>query len=256
MRGRPSRREGPKTKNRRGKPDGETPGGLTQEDALQARLGHFFRDESLLRMALTHPSAAAEAGLPRRLSYERLEFLGDSVLNFLVAEQVFHRFPAEEEGVLTRVRAHWISRRVLASAAEELGVGAALQMGEGERRDGGAKKERVLASALEALLGALYLDAGIPAARRVVSAIFSEPIRKRGLDVLTEDAKTCLQEIRQAENLPLPVYATAPAEGGGFVATVTLDGKEAGSGTGSTRKAAEQAAARAAIEKTGGGSGR
>ncbi len=202
-------------------------------------------------MALTHPSAAAEAGLPRRLSYERLEFLGDSLLNFLVAELVFHRFPAEEEGVLTRVRAHWISRRVLAAEAEDLGVGPALRMGEGERRDGGAKKERVLASALEALLGALFLDAGVPAARRLVSAIFSEPIRKRGLAVLAEDAKTSLQEARQAKNLPLPEYATASSEGGGFVATVTLDGKEAGSGTGSTRKAAEQAAARAALEKAG-----
>ncbi|MEW6758937.1 MAG: ribonuclease III, partial [Acidobacteriota bacterium] len=206
-------------------------------------------DEGLLRMALTHPSAAAEAGLPRRLSYERLEFLGDSVLNFLVAELVFHRFPAEEEGVLTRVRAHWISRRVLAAAAEELGVGPALKMGEGERKDGGAGKERVLASALEALLGALFLDAGVPAARRTVSAIFSEPIRMRGLAVLAEDAKTTLQEARQAKNLPLPEYATTPSEGGGFVATVTLDGKPAGSGTGTTRKAAEQAAARSALEK-------
>ncbi|MEW5765276.1 MAG: ribonuclease III [Acidobacteriota bacterium] len=255
MSGSRSRREPANAKRRAGTPGQAASGGLPQEDVLQARLGHFFRDQSLLRMALTHPSAAVEAGLPRRLSYERLEFLGDSVLNFLVADLVFHRFPAEEEGVLTRVRAHWISRRVLAAEAEALGVGAALRMGEGERRDGGAGKERVLASAFEALLGALYLDAGVPAARRAVSAIFSEPIRKRGLAVLEEDAKTRLQETRQAANLPLPVYATSPAEGGGFVATVSLDGLEAGSGKGPTRKAAEQAAARAALQIGGGETG-
>lgn len=226
---------------------GEAPAGLPHSDALQARLGHFFRDESLLRLALTHPSAAVEEGRPRRMSYERLEFLGDSILNFLVAELIFHRFPSEEEGVLTRVRAHWISQRVLAAMAGELGVGPALRLGEGERRDGGARKERVLASALEALLGALYLDAGISASRKAVLAVFSDAIRRRGLEVLSEDAKTCLQEVRQSENRPLPVYTTVPDGEAGFVSTVTLDGVEAGSGSGSTRKAAEQAAARAAL---------
>lgn len=220
---------------------------LGPEDALQARVGRFFKDPALLERALTHPSAAAEAGLPRRASYERLEFLGDALLNFLVGELLFHRFPAEEEGTLSRMRAFWVSQKVLAEAARSLGLGQALRFGKGESRQEGSRKERILASALEAFLGALYLDGGLPAARRLVRALWADPVRRRGLDVLREDAKTRLQEARQARGLSLPAYRTEPA-GEGFRAVVLLDGEPAGEGAGATRKAAEQEAARRALE--------
>lgn len=217
-------------------------------DALQARIGHFFKNPSLLEQALTHPSAALEAGRSRLLSYERLEFLGDAVVNALFAEMLFHRFPQEEEGVLTKLRAYWVSRPVLAAAARQLLLDRHVALGEGEERSGGRKKERMLASALEALFGALYLDGGLKVPARLASALWADAIRKRGLEPLAEDSKTLLQERRQAAGLSLPRYRTEP-EGERFLCTVLLDDEPAGTGAGPSRKAAEQAAARAALAR-------
>ncbi len=217
-------------------------------DALQANLGRFFRDASLLRQALTHPSAAAEEGLPRIRSYERLEFLGDALLGFALAEFLFDRYPQEEEGVLSRLRAYWASQPALAGVARELGLQACICLGAGESRDGGAEKDRILASALEALLGAVYLDAGLKPATALVRQLWAPAIRRQGLAVLLEDAKTNLQERRQAEGLPLPIYRSEPSpDGEGFTCTVLIDGQASGRGSGPTRKAAEQAAAREAL---------
>ena len=172
-----------------------------QLDALQAKLGRFFKDRSLLAQALTHPSAVAEEGRPRLLSYERLEFLGDALVNAYLARLLFDFYPGQDEGGLTRLRAFWISQPSLAATARELGIGACLRLGVGEERSGGQDKERVLASALEALFAALYLDAGYPAGFRLARKLWAGPIRKRGLEVLQEDAKTALQETRQAGGL-------------------------------------------------------
>ncbi len=221
-------------------------------DALQARIGHFFRDRSLLVQALTHPSAAIELGLPRIMSYERMEFLGDALVNLYLAQLLFDRFPKEEEGVLTRLRAYWGSQPVLAEAARELALDHCLRLGAGETRDGGGSKDRILASALEALFAAHYLDAGFRAGARLAKTVWGDGIRKRGLEPLGEDAKTTLQELRQAQGLPLPEYRTEPSPGG-FRSTVLLDGHAAGSGTGASRKAAEQAAARRALAQFGEG---
>lgn len=212
-------------------------------DALQARIGHFFRDRSLLVQALTHPSAAIEAGLPRIMSYERMEFLGDALVNLYLAQLLFDRFPKEEEGVLTRLRAYWGSQPVLADAARDLALDRCLRLGAGETRDGGWSKDRILASSLEALFAAHYLDAGFRAGARLAKTVWGDRIRKRGLEPLAEDSKTNLQEMRQAQGLPLPEYRTEPSPEG-FRSTVVLDGRAAGSGTGPSRKAAEQAAAR------------
>lgn len=220
-------------------------------DALQSNLGHFFRDQSLLRQALTHPSAAVEEGKGRLMSYERLEFLGDAVLHFHIADLLFDCYPSEDEGVLSRLRAYWASEGVQAETAKTLGVDRCIYLGAGEERDGGAGKERILASALEALFGALYIDGGQKACGKLVAALWKGPIRRSGLEVLSRDAKTALQERRQAAGRPLPEYKTE-AEAAGFVSTVHLDGKPAGEGKGSTRKAAEQAAAKAALARLGG----
>ncbi len=221
-------------------------------DNLQARAGHFFKDRSLLRQALTHPSAAIEDGMPRITSYERLEFLGDSLVNFFLAEILFDRFPHEDEGVLTRLRAYWASQPALAESARELDLGALVRLGAGEARDRGDRKERILASVLEGLFAALYLDGGLRTSRKLALKLWSDPIRKRGLEVLQEDAKTNLQERRQALGRSLPRYRTEAGEGV-FRSAVYLDDDLAGEGTGPSRKAAEQAAARAALKSAGRG---
>lgn len=215
-------------------------------DALQARLGHFFRDVTLLEHALTHRSAALEAGWTAEASYERLEFLGDALLNAWMAQLLFDKFPHSDEGVLTRLRAYWVSGPVLAARARELDLPACLAVGEGGRRAGIASQERVQASSFEALLAALHLDAGGRRAPSLVRALWSGPIASRGLEVLQEDAKTALQERRQAEGRSLPAYRCR-VQGPGFHAEVLLDGLRAGEGSGTTKKAAEQAAARAAL---------
>jgi len=222
----------------------------TRIDALQSNLGHFFKDPYLLKQALTHPSAAVEEGRGRLASYERLEFLGDAVVGLNLALLLYDRFPQEDEGVLTRMRAYWASQVALAATARELGLESFLNLGAGEARDGGANRDRTLASALEGCFGALFLDGGPKAAAKLAKTLWAEPIRRRGLEVLAEDAKTALQEQRQAAVRPLPEYRTVPS-GEGFTSSVVLDGEEAGHGEGNTRKAAEQAAARAALAASG-----
>ncbi len=215
-------------------------------DALQARVGHFFRDGGLLQQAVTHPSGAMEAGKSRLLSYERLEFLGDSILNAWVAELLFDSFRHENEGVLARLRSYWVSGPVLARFALQLRLDSHLIMGAGEARDGGRRKERILAAAFEALVAALYLDAGVRFTRKFVRDLWKDAVRRRGLQVLDEDAKTRLQELRQGIGKPLPTYVVEAVQEG-FKATVLLDGKAAGSGVGANKKSAEQAAARDAL---------
>ncbi len=216
-------------------------------DALQARIGHFFRDRSLLEQAVTHPSGAIEAGQSRLLSYERLEFLGDSFLNAWVAELIFDRFRQENEGVLARLRSYWVSGPVLARFALQLRLDSHIVLGSGEGRDGGKNKERILAAVFESLVAALYLDAGARFTRKFVMDIWRDPVRRRGLGALDEDAKTKLQELRQGAGKPLPEYVVEEAFEGGFKATVILDKKVAGSGAGVNKKSAEQAAARDAL---------
>jgi ribonuclease III len=221
-------------------------------DALQSNLGHFYRDPSLIRQALMHPSAAVEAGQPRLASYERLEFLGDAVLHLQLADLIYDLFPQAEEGTLSKLRAYWASEVVQAATARDLGVPGCVRLGAGESRDGGASKDRILASAFEACVGALYLDGGLKACAKLTRALWRDEIRRRGLTVLAEDAKTALQERRQAEGLSLPEYRSeAAAEG--FTCTVLLDGRESGSGGGPTRKTAEQDAAKRTLEGLGTG---
>jgi len=217
--------------------------------ALEARLGHSFADPALLRTALTHGSATeARAGAGAQ-SYERLEFLGDRVLALLLAEWLLERHPDEREGQIARRHAQVVRREALAEVAGRIGLGPHLLLARAEAEQGGRDKPSVLADACEAVIGALYLDGGLAAARGFVRAAWA-PI----LDGITgppKDAKTALQEWLQARGHPLPGYAEvarsgpehAPAfrvlaEGGGLGAE----------GEGASKRAAEQVAAAALLD--------
>jgi ribonuclease-3 len=213
-------------------------------ETVEERLGKAFRDRALLRQALTHPSAALEGGGGAEDSYERMEFLGDSLVNLCLAEILFETFPQEREGTLTKLRAYWVSRRSLAQVSRELGLDEAVLLGEGMRlREGGRSNERILAAVFEAVVAALYLDSGWRATRSAVRRLFLKSVRRLGLEPLGEDSKTLLQERRQAAGKSLPRYESR-RYGDLFRCTVYLDDSPAGSGEGRSRKVAEQAAAR------------
>ena len=201
---------------------------------------HDFTDPALERQALTHRSFG-------RPDNERLEFLGDSVLQVLASEVLYATYPKATEGELTRRRAALVREASLAGFARQLELGDRLQLGPGELKSGGFRRDSILADAFEALLGAIFLDAGIDAARRFLLPLL-EPCLARGDDV-GKDAKTLLQELLQGEGLPLPLYELSGAEGDDHakvfharcvIAALAISG----SGSGSSRRAAEMQAAR------------
>ncbi len=216
---------------------------------VETSLGRAFHDRGLLKRALTHPSAAIEEGAALTDSYERLEFLGDSLVNLCLAEILYESYPDEREGTLTKLRAYWVSRTSLAQMSRELGLDEAVFLGVGvSHREGGRSNERILAAVFEAVIAALYLDSGWRATRTTVRKLFLGSVRKLGLEPLQEDSKTILQEKCQAAGESLPRYESE-IDGDLFHCTVYLGDRAAGSGEGRSRKAAEQAAARAALEK-------
>jgi ribonuclease-3 len=211
-------------------------------------------DLDLLERALTHRSFAYEAGgLPTN---ERMEFLGDTVLGLVVTEALYRRFPDLPEGRLAKLRASVVSTRALAEVARTLGLGRWLRLGRGEDTTGGRDKSSILADAVEAILGAVYLDGGLPAAQDLVLRLFG-PV----LDDATErgaglDWKTTLQEMTAERGLGVPVYDVVdegPDHAKTFSASVLLADDPSGSGSGRTKKEAEQAAAEAAVLTLSGG---
>ena len=174
--------------------------------ALETRLGHAFSGAPLLIQALTHRSF----GIPHN---ERLEFLGDSVLNCAIAALIYARNPDMPEGQLSRLRSNLVNQATLAEISGELGLGELLQLGEGEHKTGGASRPSILADALEALLGAIYLDAGFDAATSTVERLFSPRLAMAIDSNPAKDAKTALQEWLQARKLPLPLYAVQRVSG-------------------------------------------
>jgi len=204
-----------------------------------------FRNEDLLRQALSHPSTAAGQ------LYERLEFLGDRVLGLVVADLLISRFPAESEGDLARRLASLVSRDSLVAVAHELNLGGYLLLGKGEEDSGGREKPATLADACEVLIGALYLDSGFDAARKFVTAHWTRLIE--AATTPPQDAKTALQEWVQAAHKPLPVYRTLGTEGPAhdpiFCIEVEVTGIPPVSGRGSSKRAAEQAAAAALLRR-------
>jgi ribonuclease III len=218
---------------------------------LPARLGHRFRDAALLRAALTH-SSAGEA------NNERLEFLGDAVLALLVAETLYARFPGANEGELSRLRASLVKRETLARLARGLVLGPHLVLGEGEKRSGGAERDSNLANALEAVIGAIYLDGGIDACRTEVLPWFAGTLANLVRNGLCKDPKTELQERLQSHHLPVPIYDVTDIAGPPHRRVFTVNCASAAlgvpvSGQGSSRRRAEQAAAQAALVLLTGG---
>ena len=209
------------------------------------RIGHPFRDPGLLRQALTHRSA----GAPHN---ERLEFLGDSIVNLIVAEALFARWPKADEGALTRARSALVCESALALIARTLELGERLTLGPGEMKSGGHRRDSILADAFEAVVGAIYLDAGFEACRARVLPWFETSMAAVPVGKPEKDPKTRLQEWLQARQRPLPVYALV-AEGGDDHARVfrvscsLAEPALATEGEGSSRRAAEQQAAEAAL---------
>lgn len=215
-------------------------------DALQARLGHRFSEPRLLTRALTHRSFGSEHN-------ERLEFLGDSVLNMAVSALLFDRFSGSDEGDLTRVRAHLVREDSLHRVALTLGLPEVLRLSEGESRGGGAQRASILADAVEALIGATFLDGGWSAAHGVVKRLFGEIILATDADSWSKDAKTELQEWLQARRLPVPTYRIAATRGEKHAQTfdVACEVPALGlteQGEGKSRRAAEQEASRRMLD--------
>ncbi len=207
--------------------------------------GHAFADPGLLQQALTHRSA----GSPHN---ERLEFLGDAVLGTLVAEALYARWPGADEGALTRARAELVRESALAELARRLEVGARLVLGPGEMKSGGHRRDSILSDALEAVIGAIYLDAGFEACRRAVLPWFEAAVEAVPASKVGKDAKTRLQEWLQARQRPLPQYELL-SEGGEEHARIfqvrvrLVEPPLSAEGEGASRRAAEQQAAEAVL---------
>lgn len=221
-------------------------------EKLQETLGYRFRDPALLRRALTHPSYVNEHPEEAARDNQRLEFLGDAVIDFLAAAWVYRCYADFDEGRMTRLRAALVRTETLAHLARQLGIGEALRLGHGEEEAGGRRRHANLCDAFEAVVGAMYLDAGMDAARAVVEPLFGPVAEATLAEAADQDAKSRLQEWSQAELKVTPRYRIVAAQGPDhartFVAEVFLDDKVVGQGTGHSKQAAEQAAAEAACE--------
>jgi ribonuclease-3 len=226
---------------------------LVDWDELQRRIDYRFRTPELLVTALTHRSICNERGGGDVSSYERLEFLGDAVLELLISDLLYHRFPSALEGELTRLRTACVNEESLAARARELGLGRFLRLGRGEELHGGRERDSILADCFEALVAAVYLDGGLEAGRSLVVRLFGPRLVDLSAGILHRDPKSRLQEMVQARGLPLPVYRLAgtlgPDHRRTFAVEVLLAGKRLGAGQAASKKKAEQLAAREALAR-------
>jgi ribonuclease III len=215
-------------------------------DTLQQRLGHRFAQPRLLQRALTHRSFGSDHN-------ERLEFLGDAVLATAVSAMLYERFGDSDEGDLTRVRAHLVREESLHRVALAIGLPDALRLSDGEARGGGAQRASILADALEALIGAVFLDGGFEPAQELVRRLFGEVIAGTEIDSWSKDPKTELQEWLQARRIPVPVYRIVATRGQAHAQTFDVECavptlRLAEQGEGRSRRAAEQEAARRLLD--------
>ncbi len=221
-------------------------------EKLEKKIGHTFKNKELLELALTHSSYSNERGKGRLGCYERLEFLGDSILGYFTAEHLFRTYPDKPEGEMTKIRAELVCEQSLARVAEKLGLGEQLRLGHGEDMNGGRTRPSITADAVEAVLAAIYMDAGIEAARKFVYAhILTEAAQAARAG--SHDYKTMFQELVQHDGGESPVYRMAgesgPDHNKTFIAEVLVYGKVMGRGSGRSKKESEQNAARDAMER-------
>lgn len=214
--------------------------------ALQGRLQHEFTNAALLTQAVTHRSFSAD-------HYERLEFLGDAVLNLAVADLLYERLSALPEGDLSRIRANMVKQDTLHQLAVELGLPAVLRLGEGEARSGGFKRPSILADVVEAIIGAVYLDAGFSAAQGLVRRLFKSLEINPEMQAIGKDPKTELQEWLQGRKMTLPLYRVVGTQGAAHQQTFNVECEIielsiSERGTGASRRAGEQAAASAMLQ--------
>lgn len=211
-----------------------------QYKLLFEKLGYYFKNLELLDRALRHRSMG-------KISNERLEFLGDAVLNFIIAAELFHRYPEIKEGDLSRLRANLVNGEVLADLADELQIGKYLQFGSGELQSGGAKRRPILADAMEAIIGAMYLDGGFSVTEHYVLSWFSSLLNET-TGIAQKDPKTRLQELLQMRKLPLPLYTITNTAGAAHARIFTITCKVVGinsvaMGIGPNKRTAERDAA-------------
>lgn len=211
------------------------------------RIGHEFASPELLELAVTHRSYGGK-------NNERLEFLGDSIVNFVIAEALFQRFPEAREGQLSRLRARLVKGQTLAELAREMEVGDCLRLGSGEMKSGGQRRDSILADAVEAVIGAIYLDAGMQAARARVLTWFAGRLEAISLKDTQKDPKTRLQEFLQSRQAALPHYEVVSIEGEAHAQTFTVVCQVAllsdlTRGVGPSRRHAEQQAAECALAR-------
>jgi ribonuclease-3 len=223
---------------------------------FQQMLGYSFRSLELLERALTHKSYSNENREVRAPNNERLEFLGDAVLGFVVGEMIFRSFPNLQEGALSKIKAHLVSAAMLASKARALDFGRFLRMGAGEARSGGAEKHSLLADAFEAVVAAIYLDGGLPPTEAFIRRNFGAEIDGIDIgDLSFHDYKTTLQETAQGLGLPLPEYRVVDESGPdhekAFIVELLWDGEAFARGQGPSKREAQRKAAKEALKKLG-----
>ncbi|MCJ2376007.1 ribonuclease III [Vibrio sp. ZSDZ34] len=216
-------------------------------EKLEKKLGYQFQDSQLLNLALTHRSANGKHN-------ERLEFLGDSILSFVIADDLYHRFPSINEGDMSRMRATLVRGHTLAELGREFELGDYLKLGPGELKSGGFRRDSILADAVEAIIGSVYLDSDVEVVRKVVLSWYASRLEAIEPGVSQKDPKTRLQEYLQGRRKPLPVYTVTTIKGEAHNQEFTVACEVAGMdkpviGRGTSRRKAEQAAAEIALEK-------
>ncbi len=225
---------------------------MPEYEELQTQLGYTFRDFRLLQLALTHPSVAHEQGAPVQTN-QRLEFLGDAVLQLVLTRELYEKFPSFDEGPLTKARAKLVNRRTLAEHGRELGLGTHLILSRGEETHGGRERPSALADVFEALLGAIFLDGGFDVAQTFILQRFRMAFGGLSVIPILENPKGELQELLQAVSAEAPEYhvvsATGPDHDRVFECKVHHGGVELARGSGKSKKAAESEAALAALTK-------
>ena len=213
---------------------------------LEDRLGYRFENERLIIEALTHKS------YKKPYNNERLEFLGDAVLDLIVGEYLYRKFPSEDEGVLSKIRASLVNESGFTQLAKRIGLGEYIYLSPAEENNDGRSKSSLLSNAFEAVIGAIYLEAGLPVCQRIIITLLEETYPKIDLNTLSRDYKTALQELTQATHGVTPTYALVDSKGPDhkkeFEIGIVLDGRTIASAWGKSKKEAQQKAAKIALD--------